>query len=286
MTPEHGAPGEDIVAAWRESARYWEKHEATIRRMFEPITRALLDAARVEPGHCVLDVAGGPGEPSLPAARLAGTHGLVVHTDVAEGMVSAARRAAEKQRIATIRFAQVSGGALPFAPATFDRVVCRLGIMFLPDPEEGVAEMARVTRETGRVALAVWGTKEANPFFRIPSECTSRYLASEPEPPDAPGAWRFAEPGLLVGMLDAAGLVGVVETRVDFHIAAPLDFDAFWAMRVEMSDTLRGKTAALGPEMAARVREEVREATRDYFASGTMRFPAEAVVVSGEKPRG
>ena len=140
--------------------------------------------------------------------------------------------------------------------------------------------MLRVARPTGRIALAVWGDKEKNPFFRIPSECVAEYLEAEAEPPDAPGAWRFAEPGLLAGMIEAAGGADVAERRFDFEIAAPIDFDAFWRMRVELSDTLRDKTERLGPEIAARVREEVRAATRDVFATGTMRFPAEALVVA------
>lgn len=275
---------EEIADAWRESAPYWEKYGETIRHMFAPITDALLEGARVEPGHRVLDVAGGPGEPALTIARATGASGLVVHTDLAPGMAAGARRAAARERLESVRFALASGIALPFADRAFDRVVCRLGVMFFPAPEAGVAEMLRVARDRGRVALAVWGDKEKNPFFRIPSECVARYLETEPEPPDAPGAWRFAESGLLAGMLEAAGGAEVAEHRFDFEIAAPLDFDAFWRMRVELSDTLRDKTERLGPELAARVKEDVREATREVFASGTMRFPAEALVVSAVRP--
>jgi SAM-dependent methyltransferase len=275
---------EEIADAWRESAPYWEKHGETIRRMFAPITDVLLEGARVEPGHRVLDVAGGPGEPALTIARATGASGLVVHTDLAPGMAAGARRAAARERLENLRFALASGIALPFADRAFDRVVCRLGVMFFPAPEAGVAEMLRVARDGGRVALAVWGDKEKNPFFRIPSECVARYLETEPEPPDAPGAWRFAEPGLLAGMLEAAGGAEVAERRFDFEIAAPLDFDAFWTMRVELSDTLRDKTERLGPELAARVKEDAREATREVFAGGAMRFPAEALVVSAVRP--
>jgi SAM-dependent methyltransferase len=199
-------------------------------------------------------------------------------------MAAGARRMAARERVENLRFALASGVALPFADGAFDRVVCRLGVMFFPSPEAGVAEMLRVARDGGRVALAVWGAKEKNPFFRVPSDCVARYLETEPEPPDAPGAWRFAEPGLLAGMLEAAGGAEVAERRFDFEIAAPLDFDAFWTMRVELSDTLRDKTERLGPELAARVKEDVREATSEAFASGAMRFPAEALVVSALRP--
>jgi SAM-dependent methyltransferase len=274
MAEEHE---KSVADAWRGSAPYWEKHGERVREMFAPLTRGLLEAADVAAGHRVLDVAGGPGEPSRTIAREVGPGGLVVHTDVAEGMSAAARRA----RVDPMRFAVASGDALPFADGAFDRVVCRLGVMFFPDAGRGLAEMVRVARAGGRIALVVWGLKERNPFFAIPSEAAGRYIPSPPDPPGAPNAWRFGEPGLLAEMLAEARASEVGERRLAFEIAAPLDFDAFWRMRVELSDTLRDKTAVLTNDERDRLREEVRDETRDYFATGTMRFPAEAVVVWG-----
>ncbi len=57
---------------WRDSARFWEKHAQTIRLMFAPVTRALIEHARIRQGHKVLDVAGGPEEPSLTTLNLLG----------------------------------------------------------------------------------------------------------------------------------------------------------------------------------------------------------------------
>ncbi|HEY0809430.1 MAG TPA: hypothetical protein VGD49_04675, partial [Longimicrobiales bacterium] len=48
-----------------DTAAYWEKHRATIRGMFHPVTEALIDEARIGPGDAVLDVATGSGEPAL-----------------------------------------------------------------------------------------------------------------------------------------------------------------------------------------------------------------------------
>jgi SAM-dependent methyltransferase len=269
-----------VERAWRESAPFWARHADVVRAMFAPITEALVGEAAPEPGHRVLDVAGGPGEPSLTVAGVVGASGLVVHTDVAPGMADAARAEARRRGLSRVRFALASGDALPFGPATFDRVVCRLGVMFFPDADRGLAEMARVARPGGRVALAVWGLRERNPFFAIPSDVAARYAPS-PDPPDAPDLWRFGEPGGLAAMLERAGAAEVRERRIAFEVAAPFDFEAFWPMRVELSDTLRGRMAALSRGEAARLADEVREATREYFASGAARFPAEAVVVSG-----
>src|SRR5688500_7201194 len=55
----------DTLHEWRESAKYWETHAQTIQKMFAPVTAALIEDAGIIEGDTVLDVAGGPGEPSL-----------------------------------------------------------------------------------------------------------------------------------------------------------------------------------------------------------------------------
>jgi hypothetical protein len=58
-------PNDSVLQEWRDSAEYWEKHAQTIRTMFAPVTKALIEEADIVEGDTVLDVAGGPGEPSL-----------------------------------------------------------------------------------------------------------------------------------------------------------------------------------------------------------------------------
>src|SRR5437763_14435566 len=73
----------DNMREWRESASFWEKHAQTIRVMFAPVTRALIEEAGIREGQTVLDVAGGPGEPSLTIAETVGPSGAVVCTEAA-----------------------------------------------------------------------------------------------------------------------------------------------------------------------------------------------------------
>jgi hypothetical protein len=77
----------DILGEWRESAPYWEKHRDVIRTMFAPLTQALIEEAGIVAGHSVLDVAGGPGEPSLTIAKIVGSAGAVMCTDAVAEMV-------------------------------------------------------------------------------------------------------------------------------------------------------------------------------------------------------
>ena len=65
------------LSPWSVSAPYWEKHRKNIRRLFSPITAALITDAHITPGHTVLDVATGPGEPALSIAELVGSLHMV-----------------------------------------------------------------------------------------------------------------------------------------------------------------------------------------------------------------
>src|SRR5437588_7539947 len=79
-----------VTIRWSESAPYWEKHREIIRKMFAPITEALIADARIIRGYNVLDVGTGPGEPALSIARFVGREGKVYGIDPAPEMIAAA----------------------------------------------------------------------------------------------------------------------------------------------------------------------------------------------------
>src|SRR5437660_2614918 len=154
----------DTLKQWRESAPYWEKHRATIRSMLAPLTEALIAEAGIGEGQSVLDVAGGPGEPSLTIAERVGATGTVTCTDAVAEMVAAAESEAKRRGVANIKFRQCTADSLPFDDDSFDAVVSRLGVMLFPDPLAGLHEMLRVTKSRGALSLAVWHKSELNPF--------------------------------------------------------------------------------------------------------------------------
>jgi SAM-dependent methyltransferase len=265
-----------IRTAWHNSGQYWDKYASVVTRFFEPITRALVASASIDAGDRVLDLAGGTGD-TADAAAAAGAN--VVCTDISWPMTVAAKRRPESGASRPFDVVQCDGGVLPFPDETFDAVVSRLGVMFFPDPATAIKETLRVLRPGGRAAYAVWGFRDANPFFSVISDVVSRYEPSEPESAVGQGAWRFGSPGDLATLVAASGATDVREIVLEFVIEADLDFDEFWTVRVELSDTHRGKIARIGPELAARAKEDARHACAEYFATGHARFPAVAIVV-------
>jgi SAM-dependent methyltransferase len=274
----------NVLAEWRESAPYWEKHATTVSQLFAPISAVLIRAARIATGQQVLDVAGGTGEPSLEIAGVVAPLGRVVCTDAAAEMVAAAARRAAQLRITNIEFKQCAADSLPFADETFDAVVSRLGAMFFEEARSALGELLRVVRPGGSLALAVWGEPAANPFFHIVTDVMAAYVASPPEDPDAPGAFRFAERGKLAGLLARAGAVRVQEQVVDFHIEAALTPAEFWQLRSELSDSLRAKVARLTPAELTQVVEQVAERLGPFRDAERLRLPAQIIITSGNKP--
>ena len=275
---------ENVVEAWRESAQYWAKHSDTIRAMFMPLTRALVEHAGIHEGQSVLDIAGGTGEPSLTIAEIVSPKGSVTCTDAVNEMVETARSEAQRHNITNVQFRQCKADALPFPSDSFDVTVSRLGAMFFPDPVAAIREMLRVTKPNGSLALAVWHKSELNPFCHVVTGVIDRHINPGAVDPDAPNAFRFAEPGKLAGVMIEAGASDVKEHVVKFNIEAPISPLEFWSIRSQISDTLRDKLAKLSAGEQAQIRSEVEQAVKEFFPSNQMRFPAQMIVVTGKKP--
>jgi SAM-dependent methyltransferase len=112
----------------------------------------VVERAGIEPGMDVLDVACGSGNATIPAARL-GTR--VTGLDFAPGLLAVARERAADAMV-EVDWIEGDAQALPFEDESFDRVISTFGHMFAPDHERTAAEMLRVCRRGGRIAIACW----------------------------------------------------------------------------------------------------------------------------------
>jgi SAM-dependent methyltransferase len=251
--------------------------------MLAPLTQALIEETGIVSGQSVLDVAGGPGEPSLTIAGIVGLAGSVMCTDAVAEMVAAAESAAQRLGIRNISFRQCTADSLPFENNSFDSVISRLGVMFFPDPLVALQEMLRVTKPGGTISLVVWHRSELNPFAYTVTNVINRYVETPPADPDAPGAFRFAEVGKLARVLTEAGARDVHERLLEFRIEAPISPHEFWVMRSEISETLREKLARLSDEQVLSVTAEVEKSVREFFPNNKMSFPAEMIIVTGTK---
>jgi hypothetical protein len=77
----------------------------------------------------------------------------------------------------------------------------------------------------------------------------------------------------------------VIERHLNFQIEGALSFERCWELRTEMSESLHEKMARLTPEKIEAVKQAVADGAQQYFSSGKMSFPAEALIVSGRNSR-
>lgn len=152
-----GPQGE--VPAWSEDALTARARAVWTGADFHPIARSFAPGAEefiarlgVQPGEAVLDVACGTGNLAIPAARAGAT---VTGIDIASNLLAQARLDARAANC-TVQFDVGDAEALPYASGQFDTTVTMFGAMFAYRPERAAAELLRVTRAGGRVAMANW----------------------------------------------------------------------------------------------------------------------------------
>jgi SAM-dependent methyltransferase len=133
--------------------RMWASGDyAAVAARIHPIAERLCDAADLVPGARVLDVATGSGNAAIAAARFDCD---VIGIDYVPQLLERARARAQAEGL-PVDFVEADAEALPFADATFDAVLSVVGVMFAPDQEQAAAELLRVCRPGGTIALASW----------------------------------------------------------------------------------------------------------------------------------
>jgi SAM-dependent methyltransferase len=123
-----------------------------VARHIETGAEEFIERLALNPGVRLLDVACGSGNLSIPAARRGA---VVTGVDIATNLLEQARARAESEGL-TIQFDEGDAENLPYADASFDEIVSMYGAMFAPRPELVAAELARVCRPGGRIAMANW----------------------------------------------------------------------------------------------------------------------------------
>jgi SAM-dependent methyltransferase len=146
---------------WQTAAEAWHRWDPTLREWLSPATQIMLDLAGIGQGSRVLDVAAGAGEPAMTAAHRVSSTGRVVATDISSNILAHAESAARAQQLNRVMETRVMDGENLEPPEeSFDAVSSRLGVMYFPDRQRGLAEMHRVLRADGRVAVVVFGPPE------------------------------------------------------------------------------------------------------------------------------
>jgi SAM-dependent methyltransferase len=265
-----------VAPAWGEHADYADTRGAAI-------TAELLRLSAPRPGERVLELACGAGGVGIAAARLVGPAGEVVLSDVATEMTGIAAARAAALGLGNVSTLTLDLDDLAQPDQAYDVVLCREGLMFALDPAHAVAEIRRVLRPGGRVALAVWGPRARNPWLGIVFDAVSAQLGGPVPPPGIPGPFALDDPDRLGRLLAGAGLTGVAVTEVPAPLRDP-SFDAWLARTSALAGPLAARLAAL-PETARReLRARLQAAVRRYETPSGLDFPGVSLLAAGRRP--
>jgi SAM-dependent methyltransferase len=286
MSEEERREGKaEQVRAWDAVARGWGRQAAAFERAGGGVTERLLDLAGVASGSRVLDLACGAGEPALSAARRTGPGGRVLATDQAPTMVEVTRGRAAREGLAHLEALVSDMETLELPVRSFDAALCRFGLMFLHDLPSTLRRILGLLVPGGGFAASVWPGRERVACIDLPRKVALRIFdLPDCEEEEGPGPFRLSDAGELVRSLRRAGFAEVALERV----SCPMDFASAAEYRLFLEDTssrLSGLLAGHPPERGEELWAAIAEETRPYSdGEGRIRFPGEALLVSGRRP--
>jgi SAM-dependent methyltransferase len=259
---------------WQDAAEAWHRWDPVFDRWLGPATELMLDLAGVQEGTRVIDIAAGSGGQSITAARRGAT---VLATDISSNILDEASAAARAAGVAHFATRVMDGESLDVEPGSFDAAISRLGLMYLPDKQAGLAQVARALRPGGRYAALVFAEPNRNRFFSVP---ISIIRTNAELPPPAPG---------LPGPFSAVGLGELLETAgfrdVEVHrVEAPLELtDAAECTRLERESfgALHQMLAGLTEAQREATWAEIEVALREFEGPAGFAGPCELLVGAG-----
>jgi ubiquinone/menaquinone biosynthesis C-methylase UbiE len=278
---------EEIVSAqredWNRVATGWDKWDPLFQRNMSVINHRLVADARLRPGMRVLDLGSGTGYPALLAAQVVGSSGSVLGLDVAESMLAVATRKAGELGLKHVTFRRGDVMELAFESGSFDAVISRFCLMFLPDIPKTVTEIARVLAPGGYLAAAVWAAPQKNPSIRIPIEILKTMVDLPAPDPEAPGIFRLATPGDLRAMLEGAGLTPTTDDEFECETSYP-SADDYVQSLLDIAAPIQKVFAGLTPAQQRDAERDIVAAVGQFRRGTEIILPITVRLVTGRKP--
>ena len=252
----------------------WDDHVAVYEEVFEPFTLQFADAAiarlNLAAGQRVLDVGAGSGGAALALAERGMT---VTAIDASARMCGRIKQRAGAQNL-KLAAEPMDGQALAFPDASFDAALSVFGVILFPDAVRGLAEMRRVTRPGGRVAVVTWTEPQA---YELAGELRAAVSALRPNQPAAglPAQLRYREHQDFAALFQAAGFAA---PQIDVQTATLHAPSARWlAARIGFAPGMAAQLHGLGTDREA-VIERLINNLEARFGTGPVALGAKAFV--------
>jgi SAM-dependent methyltransferase len=258
---------------WQRVAGKYDSVWSSSTRQFIP---TLLDAAEVAAKMSVLDVGCGPGYVAAVAAERGA---IPTGLDFSEEMIAIAKRMFPK-----IQFRQGDAQNLPFANASFDRVVANFALLHLANPERAFAEAARVLKPGGKFGFTTWAKVSENPFVKLVDDAIQAHANLDVDLPPGPPYYLFENQEEFGNALQRAGFDrgSMIFKRhtIKWNVPSPqFVFDAERNAGVRTAGLLARQT----PEALRAIQSAIEKAVRAYAKGDSFAIPKAAYVVAISK---
>ena len=241
-----------------------------------PLARDLIEVAQLKPGERVLDVACGTGVVTRLAAERVGDGGKVAGSDVNPGMLAVARASAPPE--ANITWYETGAEAMPLADATFDVVLCQMGLQFFSNKPAALREMARVLAPGGRLVLNVPGPTPE------PMAIMADGLARHVHPEMASFVhlvFSLHDAGELRSLLEDAGFGDVDIQAASRTLRVPPPGDFLW--QYVHSTPMAEAVAKLDEERRQALERHICDQWRERMVDGVLELPVRMTTVTASK---
>lgn len=246
----------------------WERRRADIEEVATPVHEWMLRVLRPREADTVLELAAGVGDTGFEAAAILGESGRLITSDFSPAMLDAARRRGAELGLDNVDYQVIDAERIELADDSVDGVLCRFGYMLMPDPAAAFAETRRVLRPGGRVALAVWGAIERNPWIAIAAiSLDQRGHIPPPAPPPAPGPFSMANPERVERLLRDAGFSQVRTEELEGRFAFA-DADEYLGLIADTAGPIALTLQGLEEADRAAVRADVEDSLRRFATDG------------------
>ena len=271
--------------SWNSVAAGWQKWWQTVEKSAQKVSDRLIELAEIKPGQRVLDLATGIGEPAITSARIVGKMGQVTATDISANMLSLAKqRAISLGMQDVIEFKEGDIETIDLVPSSFDAVLCRWGLMFLPDLNAGLSNIYRSLVEGGHFASAVWASPGQDTLSATTMNIVIKETNSKPPAPGTPGPFSLSDENNLKNSFITSGFKDLVTERmtVSFDFESPDDFTDFIT---ETAGPLQKMLVDQGMQRKKEILRAITIAAINYAdkTTGKTRFENEAILIVGTK---
>ena len=268
---------------WEEAGQRYDGLAAgPLADLMRQAAAEIFHHAGLAAGQTVLDVGTGPGTPALEAIPHVGKHGKVIGIDWAQSMVETARRHASEAGIGNAEFWVMEAEDLHFPDNHFDAVISRYGFPHFTSAARALAESHRVLKKGGRLAAAMHGAVDRNPYFTAPVLALQAFHL-EPTSITDRGPFYFHEADRFEDAMRNAGFTNARAFVHDTQILVP-DFEQYWAAQKAGGATVRRALDAVPEALRAEAEIAARNSLMPYVSGNEAVFPAQIVVGVGAKP--